>query len=195
MLFRNGNAIHPAETTVGPIDGVLRLHQIARSIGSVRGTAVPTLRILEVNVACLAENRHRALPFKLGMFLTVRLASRKVASWNILCGALFDRLDVGEGHLDCKPKHGRSRASCRGMSSGTGKWTAPSQCQFSIATPAELRSTFCPQNRQLGPTMASARLSIGSRKSISRKMGSSSIVFLKMKGCSAPVSVSALIWT
>ena len=107
-IFGNGHPVHPPEPPERPIDRVLRLHQVPRAIGSVRCPPVPALWILYVDVPRLAENGYRTLPLELRILLTVRLLARKVAAGDVLCGTVFDPLDITQRHLHGNPEHWRS---------------------------------------------------------------------------------------
>lgn len=107
-IFGNGHPVHPPEPPERPVNRVLRLHQVPRAIRPVRRPPVPALRILHIDVPRLAKNRYRTLPFELRILLTVRILARKVAAGDVLCGTVFDPLDIAQRHLHGNPEHWRS---------------------------------------------------------------------------------------
>ena len=106
-IFGNGHPVHPSKPPERPVNRVLRLHQVPRAIGPVRRPPVPALRILHIDVSCLAENGYGTLPLELWILLTVRILARKVTSGDVLCGPVFDPLDIAQRHLHGNPEHWR----------------------------------------------------------------------------------------
>ncbi len=106
-IFGNGHPVHPSKPPERPVNRVLRLHQVPRAIGPVRRPPVPALRILHIDVSGLAENGYGTLPLELWILLTVRILARKVTSGDVLCGPVFDPLDIAQRHLHGNPEHRR----------------------------------------------------------------------------------------
>ena len=107
-IFGNGHPVHPSKPPERPVNCVLRLHQVPRAIGPVRRPPVPALRILHIDVPRLAKNGYGTLPFELRILLTVRILARKVTSGDVLCGPVFDPLDIAQRHLHSNPEHWRT---------------------------------------------------------------------------------------
>ena len=74
----------------------------------VSARPVPALRIVQVDVSRFAENRHRPAAFEVRVFLAVGFATGTVAPWNVLRGAVLDRLDIAQRHLHRKPQDRRA---------------------------------------------------------------------------------------
>jgi hypothetical protein len=84
--------------------------------------AMPTLAVVQINIAGVSQNGNRFLSFKSRMLHIVRLASRIMAAGNIFRRAVFHRRNVGQEHLHRQNENRCvTRASWRGIPSGSGE--------------------------------------------------------------------------